>query len=100
MEETQKEEMDLGTGKISKLLLGFSIPCIISQLINSVYNIVDQIFIGKGVGSLGNAATNVIFPIVIICTGFAQLLGNGCATNLSLLLGQGKKLHIYLKLKQ
>lgn len=91
MEETQKEEMDLGTGKISKLLLAFSIPCIISQLINSVYNIVDQIFIGKGVGSLGNAATNVIFPIVIICTGFAQLLGNGCAANLSLLLGQGKK---------
>lgn len=91
MEKTKQKEMDLETGKISKLLIAFAIPCIISQLINSIYNIVDQIFIGKGVGSLGNAATNVIFPIVIICNGFAQLFGNGCAANLSLLLGQGKK---------
>lgn len=86
-----KKGLDLGTGDINKLLISFAIPCIISQLINSIYNIVDQIFIGKGVGSLGNAATNVIFPIVIICTGFAQLIGNGCAANISLLLGQGKK---------
>lgn len=91
MQKEKEKELDLGTGNISKLLIIFSVPCIISMLINSVYNIVDQIFIGKGVGSLGNAATNVIFPIVIICTGFAQLLGNGCAANLSLLLGQGKK---------
>ena len=61
------KELDLGKEKISKLLLTFSIPCIISMLINSVYNIVDQIFIGQGVGYLGNAATNVIFPLVIIC---------------------------------
>ena len=54
---------DLGKEKINKLLLAFSIPCVISMLINSIYNIVDQIFIGKGVGTLGNAATNVIFPI-------------------------------------
>lgn len=85
------EKLSLGKEKIGKLLVAFSIPCIISMLINSVYNIVDQIFIGKGVGSLGNAATNVIFPIVIICNGIAQLIGNGCAANLSLLLGQGKK---------
>ena len=78
--------MDLGTGNISNLLLIFTIPCIKSMLINSVYNIVDQIFIGKGVGSLGNAATNVIFPIVIICTGFAQLIGNGCAANLCIFI--------------
>ena len=91
MRKKKQKDMDLGTGNISKLLLSFSIPCIISQLINSIYNIVDQIFIGKGVGSLGNAATNVIFPIVIICTGVAQLFGNGCAANLSLQLGQGKK---------
>ena len=85
------KELDLGKEKISKLLLTFAIPCIISMLINSVYNIVDQIFIGKGVGSIGNAATNVIFPLVIICNSIAQLIGNGCAANLSLLLGQGKK---------
>ena len=58
------KELDLGKEKISKLLLAFAIPCVISMLINSVYNIVDQIFIGKGVGTLGNAATNVIFPLV------------------------------------
>lgn len=86
-----ENELSLGKEKIGRLLLKFAIPCIISMLINSVYNIVDQIFIGKGVGSLGNAATNVIFPIVIICNGIAQLIGNGCAANLSLLLGQQKK---------
>lgn len=83
------QDLDLGKGKINKLLLAFSIPCIISMLINSVYNIVDQIFIGQGVGTIGNAATNVIFPIVIICTAVAQLIGNGCAANLSLRLGEG-----------
>jgi putative MATE family efflux protein len=86
-----KKELDLGKEKISKLLLTFSIPCVISMLINSIYNIVDQIFIGKGVGIIGNAATNVIFPIVIICNALAGLIGNGAAANLSLRLGEGKK---------
>ena len=85
------EKMDLGKEKINKLLLIFSIPCVISMLINSVYNIVDQIFIGKGVGTLGNAATNVIFPLVIIFNAVAGLIGNGAAANLSLKLGEGKK---------
>ena len=85
------KELDLGKDKISKLLLSFAIPCVISMLINSIYNIVDQIFIGQGVGYLGNAATNVIFPLVIICNSLAQLFGNGCAANLSLRLGEGKK---------
>ena len=62
------KELNLGKEKISKLLLTFSIPCVISMLINSVYNIVDQVFIGKGVGTLGNAATNVIFPLVALLT--------------------------------
>ena len=82
--------MNLGEDKISKLLLAFSIPCIISMIVNSIYNIVDQIFIGQGVGYVGNAATNVIFPLVIICNAFAGLLGNGCAANLSLRLGEKK----------
>ena len=81
--------LDLGKEKIGKLLLAFSIPCIISMLINSVYNIVDQIFIGQGVGTLGNAATNVIFPLIMICSAIASLIGNGCAANLSLRLGEG-----------
>lgn len=85
------KKMDLGKENINKLLLTFSIPCVISMLINSVYNIVDQIFIGKGVGTLGNAATNVIFPLVIIFNAVAGLIGNGAAANLSLKLGEGKK---------
>ena len=82
---------DLGKEKINKLLLAFSIPCVISMLINSIYNIVDQIFIGKGVGTLGNAATNVIFPLVIVFNAIAGLIGNGAAANLSLKLGENKK---------
>lgn len=83
--------LNLGEEKISKLLLAFSIPCIISMIVNSIYNIVDQIFIGQGVGYLGNAATNVIFPLIILGNAVAGLLGNGCAASFSLALGKGKK---------
>ena len=85
------KELDLGKEKISKLLLAFAVPCVISMLINSIYNIVDQIFIGKGVGTLGNAATNVIFPLVIIFNAIAGLIVNGAAANLSLKLGENDK---------
>ena len=85
------KELNLGKEKINKLLITFSIPCVISMLINSVYNIVDQIFIGKGVGTLGNAATNVIFPLVIIFNAIAGLIGNGAAASLSLKLGENDK---------
>lgn len=85
------KKLDLGKEKMGKLLLTFSVPCVISMLINSVYNIVDQIFIGQGVGYLGNAATNIIFPIVLMCNAVAGLIGNGCAANFSLRLGEGKK---------
>ena len=85
------KKVDLGKENINKLLISFAIPCVISMLINSVYNIVVQIFIGKGVGTLGNAATNVIFPLVIIFNAVAGLIGNGAAANLSLKLGEGKK---------
>ena len=85
------KKVDLGKENINKLLISFAIPCVISMLINSVYNIVDQIFIGKGVGTLGNAATNVIFPLVIIFNAVAGLIGNGAAANFSLKLGEGKK---------
>lgn len=86
-----KKELDLGHDKINKLLICFAVPCVISMLINSVYNIVDQIFIGKGVGTLGNAATNVIFPLVILANAIAGLIGNGAAANLSLKLGEKKE---------
>lgn len=63
----------LGSEKIGKLLIKFSIPCIISLVLNAVYNMVDQIFIGQGVGYLGNGATNVIFPLVQVATTIALM---------------------------
>ena len=71
------EENILGIEKVGKLIRKFSIPCIISMLVNSLYNIVDQIFIGWGVGYLGNGATNVVFPLVTICLAFSLMLGDG-----------------------
>ena len=81
----------LGTEKISKLLVKFAIPCVISMLVNALYNIVDQIFIGNKVGYLGNAATNIVFPITVICLGIALLFGDGAAAYLSLMLGKNQK---------
>ena len=87
----ENEENILGHEKIGKLMKKFSIPCIISLLVNSLYNIVDQIFIGWGVGYLGNGATNVVFPLVIVCLAFALMLGDGSSAYLSLKLGEKKK---------
>ena len=85
------ENSNLGTEKISKLLKKFAIPCIISLLVNALYNIVDQIFIGWGVNYLGNGATNIIFPITVICLSFALMFGDGTSAYLSLKLGENKK---------
>lgn len=60
------KKLDLGKEKINTLLLSFAIPCVISMLINSVYNIVDQIFIGKGVGTLGNAQPMLSFRLLLL----------------------------------
>ena len=87
----ETEENILGHEKISRLIRKFSIPCIISLLVNSLYNIVDQIFIGWGVGYLGNGATNVVFPINMICLAFALMFGDGTSAYLSLKLGEKKK---------
>lgn len=87
----EKEENILGKEKIGKLMIKFSIPCIISMLVNSLYNIVDQIFIGRGVGYLGNGATNVVFPLVIIGLSFSLMIGDGSSAYLSLKLGEKKE---------
>lgn len=81
----------LGYLPVGKLLLSFSIPAIIACLINSVYNIVDQIFIGQGVGYLGNAATTVAFPIVTIIMAFSTLLGSGSSAYAAIKLGEQHK---------
>ncbi len=74
-----------------KLIVKFAVPSIISGLVTALYNIVDQIFIGQGVGMLGNAATNVAFPLTTLCTALTLLLGVGTAANFSLNLGAGQK---------
>lgn len=84
----QKSNAYLAEEKIGKLMLKFSIPCIMSLLVSSLYNIVDQIFIGRGVGYLGNGATNVVFPITIITLAFALMIGDGCAAFLSICQGR------------
>ncbi len=85
----KEENKFLGEEKISKLLLKFSIPCILSLLISSLYNIVDQIFIGNStLGYLGNAATGVVYPITIIAVAFAWCFGDGAAAYLSLCQGR------------
>lgn len=84
------KELDLGKEKIGKLLVTFAVPCIISLIVNALYNIVDQVFIGWGVGYLGNGATNVVFPITVICLAFSLMFGDGSASYLSLKLGEKK----------
>lgn len=85
-----EKENILGREKIGKLLAKFAIPGIISMVVNSLYNIVDQIFIGQGVGYLGNGATTVIFPMITFAMAFSLLFGDGSATFLSLKLGEKK----------
>lgn len=74
--------------KISKLLKGFALPSITATLVSSLYNIVDQVFIGQGVGYLGNAATNVSYPLSTICLAISLLIGIGSASRFSIYLGQ------------
>lgn len=77
----------LGSAPIVKLIGKFAIPSIISMLVNAAYNITDQIFIGHVVGMLGNAATNVAFPVVTLIVAFSQLIGVGTASNFNISLG-------------
>ena len=81
----------LGTEKISSLLLRFAIPSIIAMVVSALYNMVDQFFIGRSVGMLGNAATNVAFPLVITCTSIALMCGIGGAANFNLCMGRHEK---------
>lgn len=76
---------------INTLLPKFAIPSIVAYLVTSLYNIVDQIFIGQGVGYLGNAATNVAFPFTTVSTAIALMMGIGTAANFNLNLGAGNE---------
>lgn len=95
---TEKTENPLGVMPVRKLLFQFAIPSIIAMLVSSLYNIVDQFFIGRNVGELGNAATNISFPLSISCVAIALLFGIGGASAFNISMGKGetKKAAYYL----
>lgn len=86
--EHSQTKSPFATEPVGRLIARFAIPCVISLLVNSLYNIVDQIFIGWGVGYLGNGATNVVFPITIVALALSLMIGDGGAAYLSLKLGE------------
>ncbi len=81
----------LGELKVSKLIIKFSIPAIIGMLVNALYNLVDRIYIGHGVGSLGIGATTIAFPVMLIMMGFSMLIGIGANSLVSIRLGENRK---------
>lgn len=89
--ETKPTNNPLGTLPISKLLIKFSVPSIISMLVMALYNIVDQFFIGQKIGEYGNGATNIVFPLSTSCIAIALLCGIGSAACFNLTLGRGDK---------
>ena len=91
MEQRIKQENPLGTAPIGRLLLRFAIPSVVSMLVNAIYNIVDQIFIGQGVGYLGNAATTIAFPVVTVILAISTMLGAGGSAYAAIKLGEKKE---------
>lgn len=83
-----KISQQLASEPVKKLMLKFSIPCIISLLVSALYNIVDQIFIGQGVGYFGTAATSVAFPLTVIALAIALMIGDGAGAFFSLKIGE------------
>lgn len=91
--ELKMKELDLGTGKISTLVRRFSIPCVISMVVAALYNIVDQIFIANAtyLGSYGNAANTVVFPLTVVALAIAVMIGDGACAFVSISLGADHK---------
>lgn len=89
--EIRKQSNPLGYAPVRKLMIRFAVPSIIGMLVSALYNIVDQLFIGRGVGTSGNAATNIAFPFTTACMAVALLLGIGGASCFNLSLGRGQK---------
>ena len=81
----------LGTAPVGRLLLQYAIPSIISTLIASLYNMVDQMFIGQRIGFLGNAATTVAYPLTFLCGAMTLLFSNGSSVNFNICNGRGEK---------
>ena len=91
MEQTNQNY--LGSEKIGKLMTKYAVPCIISLLVGALYNIVDQIFIANAtyLGSYGNAANTVVFPLTVIALAVAVMIGDGCCAFVSISLGENNK---------
>ena len=85
------QQNPLGVEPVGKLLRQFAVPSIIAMLVGALYNIVDQIFIGQSIGELGNAATNVAFPLSTSCVAIALMFGIGAASAFNLTLGRGDR---------
>ena len=85
----QENSQYLATERVGRLMLKFAVPCVISLLVAALYNIVDQIFIGWGVGMLGNGATNVVFPLTVAALAVATMIGDGACSFVSISLGRG-----------
>ncbi len=90
MQEETLQTNPLGTERVSKLMMNFALPSIVAMLVSAIYNIVDQLFIGQKVGTLGNAATNIAFPLAMLCTSLALLFGIGGASSFNLSMGKGE----------
>ena len=86
-------ENPLGSEPISTLLRRFAVPSVIAMLVSALYNMVDQLFIGHSIGVLGNAATNVAFPLSMVCTSIGLLCGIGGAANFNLCMGRREPEH-------
>lgn len=88
----ENRQLNLSTEKVGKLMGKYAIPCIISLLVGALYNIVDQIFIANAnyLGSYGNVANTVVFPLTVIALGIAVMIGDGCCAFVSISLGKSK----------
>ena len=86
-------ENPLGAEPVSVLLRRFAVPSVIAMLVSALYNMVDQLFIGHSIGVLGNAATNVAFPLSMVCTSIGLLCGIGGAANFNLCMGRKETEH-------
>ena len=91
MDEKKKGPNPLGTEPVGKLLIQYAIPSIVATLIASLYNMVDQMFIGQRIGFLGNAATTVAYPLTFLCGALTILFSNGGSVNFNISNGRGKQ---------
>ena len=88
----RKSNLNLGTERIGGLMRKYALPCIISLLVGALYNIVDQIFIANAsyLGSFGNAANTVVFPLTVVALAIAVMVGDGCCAFVSISIGRNE----------